>query len=332
MPLDTNTAAATGSDLRARVLQIIAATNGKLSQAEVARQAGIPASTLSQYLRDLYPGDVAKVEGALIRWLDTQAVTADVAELLPSLPPFVDTPTSRRITVGLQYAQSARNIVMVYGAAGVGKTRTIRQYRKTHSNVWMVTVDPMLAQLGALLDATATTLGVPDGRRDPASLRKAIITKLKGTGGLLVYDEAQHLTDKALEGVRAIHDAVNDGLDNDDVGVGVALVGNTVLYTRLRGQKRAHDFAQVTRRIGKYVRLDGPTNADIQAIAAAFRLEGPDELDAARQIASRPGALGLLEQVLKQAWLMAAGEAQSTRPTLAHVQAAFADLQRDGEL
>ena len=333
MPRDVDVMpAVTGSDLRTRVRQTMAATGGKLSQAEVARQAGIPASTLSQYLNDRYPGDVAAVEVALNRWLDTQTVTAEVTELLPVLPSFVDTPTSRRIVAGLAYAQSARNITMVYGAAGVGKTRTIRHYRKKHSNVWVVTASPMRSKTNPLLDAIATALGIVDGRRDPASLSKAIIAKLAGTGGLLIVDEAQHLSDGALEAVRSIHDAVNDDLDDDDAGVGMALVGNTVLYTRVRGQKRTYDFAQVTRRIGKYVRLDGPTDADIQAIAAAFKLDGRDELDIAREIARRPGALGLLEQTLKQAWLMAAGEVPPGRPTVEHIRAAFADLQRDGEL
>lgn len=324
--------AATGSDLRTRIRQVIAAKNGKLSQAEIARQANIPASTLSQYLNDRYPGDVAAVEAALNRWLDTQEATAEVVELLPVLPSFVDTPTSRRIIAGLAYAQSARNIAMVYGAAGVGKTRTIRHYRKTHSSVWVVTASPMRSKTNPLLDAIATALGIVDGRRDPASLSKAIIAKLTGTGGLLILDEAQHLSDGALEAVRSIHDAVNDDLDDDGAGVGVALVGNTVLYTRVRGQKRSYDFSQVTRRIGKYVRLDGPTDDDVQAIAAAFKLHGRDELDMAREIARRPGALGLLEQTLKQAWLMAAGEVPPGRPTLDHIRAAFSDLQRDGEL
>lgn len=328
MPLDT-TPAATGTDLRSRVRGAMARLS--ISQAEVARRADIPPSTLSQYMNDRYPGDVGPVEDKLARWLETQAVTADVTELLPKLPSYVETPTGARIIAGLRYAQSARTITIIYGAPGVGKTRSLRKYRLMASAVYIVTADPMLAQLGALLDRIATVLGLTDGRRDPATLRKAIIAKLMGSGGLLIVDEAQQLTDKAIEGIRAIHDAVNEDVDDDGVGLGVALCGNPSLYARIFGRGRGHDFSQVTSRIGKPIRIEGVQDGDVRAIAAAFGLTGADELDAAREIARRPGGLRLVEQTLKQAWLLAAGETPQTRPGLEHLQASFADLMRDAD-
>lgn len=334
MPRDdvfTAAPAPTGDALRQMIRNRIGrAEDGKLSQAEIARQADIPPSTLSQYLNDKYPGDTGPVEQKLTAFLATQHVAADVGALLPRLPAYVDTPTGARIIDALSYAQASRNIACIFGGAGVGKTRTLRHYRRTHSSVWVVTCDPMLAQMGALLDHIAEVLGLADGRRDPPSLRRRIVARLKGTGGLLVFDEVQHLTDKALEALRAIHDGVNADLDDDDApGLGMAWVGNTILYARVTGQKRAEDFAQVTRRIGKFCKVERPTKGDVRAIAAAFGLTGREELEAVEEIASRPGALGLVHQVLRQAWLLAAADVPPGRPTVDLIRTALTDLQRD---
>src|ERR1035437_1267786 len=51
-----------------------------------------------------------------------------------------------------------------------------------------------------------------------------------GTGGLLVIDEAQHLSVAALDQIRSIHDATD---------LGIALVGNQQVYARLTGGNRA---------------------------------------------------------------------------------------------
>lgn len=328
MPLDT-AHDETGTALRGRVRGTMVRLN--ISQAEVARRADIPASTLSQYMNARYNGDVGPVEDKLAKWLETQAATSEVTSLLPRLPDFVETPTGAKIIAALRYAQSARTITVIYGAPGVGKTKALRKYKRAASSVWIVTGDPMLAQLGALLDRIATVLGIQDARRDPASLRKAIIAKLMGSGGLLIVDEAQHLTDKAIEGVRSIHDAVNEDVEDGDMGLGAALVGNVSLYARIFGKGRGHDFSQVTSRIGKTVRIERVQDGDVRVIAAAFGLTGADELEAVREIARRPGGLRLVEKVVQQAWLLAGGEAPQGRPRLEHIQASFADLTQDAD-
>jgi len=74
--------------------------------------------------------------------------------------------------------------------------------------------------------------------------------RLRDTHGLLVVNEAQHLTTKALEGLRSLRDAT---------GTGLALVGSDKLYDRLTGGSRSSDFPQLFSRIGKRVRLPGAT-------------------------------------------------------------------------
>lgn len=93
----------------------------------------------------------------------------------------------------------------------------------------------------------ATMSGVNDllceqiGIREKSARRiyMEMIGRLKGSGRLIVIDEAQHLTKKTLEHIRSIA---------DEAGIGVCLVGNEEVFSRLKGSGKA-DFAQIFSRV-----------------------------------------------------------------------------------
>ena len=304
-------AAASPGDLRARAREALAA--GGMTQARAAREIGVSAAALSQWLAGSYAGDSAAVDGKVRRWLDSLARGEALERELPAGPDWVDTPSASRVEAALSYAQLAGFLAVVHGAAGTGKTVACERYARQNPNVWLATMSGGAITPHACLRRVAAACG---GRareaKGAADLEDAIAARLRGTRGLLVVDEAQHLGVRALEALRYLHDAT---------GIGVALVGGELLYERLTGGDRSSRYAQLFSRIGKRVHLPAPEAADAGALLAGWGVEGAAARREARRIAALPGGLRGLSHALRLASVFAAGEAV----TAEHLRAAWAD-------
>ncbi|HKJ94928.1 MAG TPA: AAA family ATPase [Gammaproteobacteria bacterium] len=290
---------ATNDDLREQIAELQRENPG-LSRAEIARQSGISSARLSRYLNGSYPGDNAAVEAQLQRWIDSYHRRELEAEALPPAPWYVETPTSERITAALRYAQLAGDITVVYGGAGLGKTRTIENYRAHNPNVWIATMTPATATVVPALEEIAEALGI-QATGGAARIQRAIIRKLRGTMGLLIVDEAQHLGVQGLDAVRALHDATE---------VGLALCGNESVYARMTGGNRAAYLDRLFSRVGKRLYLRRVTHADVDTVINAWSVEAGECRTLLHQIAAKPGGLRDLTKTLRLASMFAAGRGE----------------------
>lgn len=272
---------------------------GGLSQAQVATESGISAAILSPFLKGKYQGDNDQYAAKLQRWLHTRRGGEELRPFLPIAPTWIETPTALSVIDGLRYAQLASDVACIYGGAGLGKSSAVARYANTNSSVWLVTATPATASVGVILEEIALALGMRDFALHPARLQREILRRVRGTQGLLIIDEAQHLTIQALEAVRSIHDAA---------GIGLALCGNAAVYGRLTGNTRADSFAQLFSRIGKRVALSKSVAGDVIAIAHAFKVTGKREIASLQDIAKRPGALRGVVKTLRLASMYAAGK------------------------
>lgn len=262
-----------------------------MTQTALAKQAGLSAPVVSQWLKGTYRGDQAGVQTKLAAWLQSQA--SGLAVTMHSVPGWVDTPTAIAIEKALVFARSSPSIAAIYGVSGAGKTTAIRHYARTTPNVWIVEAKPSAASMAAVLRAISVALDMPSAYRNDAMSRE-IVRRLTGSRGLLVIDEAQHLTLQALEEVRSIHDAAE---------IGVALCGNEDVYSRLTGGTQRAEFAQLFSRVAPRLRLTAPQAGDVAAILEAWGVTGTPELKFAQQIASLPGGLRKVVKTLEQAAL-----------------------------
>lgn len=278
------------ADLRERI-RVVAQDDPTYSQARIAREADVSGATLSQFLGGTYAGSVQNVARKLQTWL--QALDdRKTAGKLPEGPEWVPTPTSEKILAGLRYAQMANDLVLIIGGAGLGKSKTIQRYGKIAPNVWHVELTPATGSVMSCLQEIAIALGLRDLTNSAAYLQRAIFTRVRGTGGVLVLDEAQHLTVQALDQVRAI---------NDQAGIGLVLCGNERVYTQMAGGNRAPFLDRLHSRIGKKILLKRATTGDADAIIAAWGIEDSPCKEAIRKIASTSGALRVLNKVLRLA-------------------------------
>mgnify|MGYP000544120734 CR=1 FL=1 len=288
-----------------------------LSLADIAKAAGIPYGTFTPFMTGKYAGNNEALAGRVKRWLDSRISQRRHQSALPKAPGFIATPTAVLFMTSLEHAQAAPDIAVISGGAGVGKTSAICEYRRTAPNVWVITARPSLCTVQPVLEELLAVLAITE--RAPSRRTASIIRRVEGTGGLIVVDEAQHLRTEALEELRSIHDAS---------GVGIALVGNESVYSKLDGNGRSPEFAQLFRRIGLRTRRKQAATQDIAALADAWGVAGAAERRLLHTIAKKPGALGGLTKVMRLAHMLALGEADGEPPlvTEGHIARAWSRI------
>lgn len=292
--------------------------DSRQSQAAIAKEIGISETRLSQYLNGTYHEIVSaekieELEAKILQWLESREARRQVKTDLPNSPGWTETPTAKRIMATLTYAQIANDLVVIYGGAGLGKSKTIAYYKSQNPNVWVIESTPTTATMGGILRAFAKAVGAskPDGHND--ALEAAIIERIKNTNGLLVVDEAQFLNERGLECARRICELA---------GVGLAFVGNETVYAQLTGRNRAAEFAQLFSRIGKRCRLATVSEQDVSIIASAWSITDKALQQMLTDIARKPGALRIVDKVLRLATVMAQGCAIEKK----HIASAWRDL------
>ncbi|WP_052719374.1 AAA family ATPase [Halomonas sp. HG01] len=286
-----------------------------LSQTALSQLTGVGKARLSQWLNGVYKGNVAAVETDVRRWLESRQASAALEGQMPTAPEWVETPSARAVLSALSFAQMAEAVSVIYGGAGVGKTTTLARYRDQAPNVWVVTATPAASAPGPILARIAQVLGI---RASGAVhvVEANIIERVSETRGLLVIDEAQHLTHRALDAIRSIHDAA---------GIGLALVGNEIVYSQLTGGSRSVGFAQLFSRVAKRVRLSRAKDADVTALLEAWGIADKESRQLCLGIGRRPGALRGLSQTLRLASMFAAATG-AARPSAEHIRDAWQDL------
>jgi len=305
------------ADLRDRVAATMA--DEGISQNKAAKEAQISATALSQFMTGTYKGNNVVVATKLTAWLNDRAQRAALDGVMPIAPTWVETRTARRVYEALAFAQLAVDISIVYGGAGLGKTTAARQYRREHASVFIAECTPSTASVPTMLQEVGMALGLKDMPLHPARLQREIVNRLRNTGGLLIFDEAQNLTDQSLEQARRLHDLAE---------VGLAFLGNEVIYTRISGGSRSESFAPLFSRVGRRVRLTRAVGEDVKAIAAAWNITGAEELKVLTEIAAKPGALRGLTKIIRIACMSAAGA--KTAVTAAHLLAAWRSIAAAG--
>lgn len=286
------------------------------SWSDVANWTGIPSGTLSQLCGPAgYSGNRAKYAGMIAIYRQTLAAQADINVDLPEKPGYFETPTSKAFTQYLHWGQRGR-IVLVVSGAGLGKTETAKQFQVNNAGTWIATMTPSTSGIMPMQQRVLKALGEKHAVGSPAGLSEMICDVLrKRKHGLLIVDEAQHLSIKALEEIRSWY---------DETGVGIALMGNERVQQSIDGVSRAADFAQLFSRIG--LRLIRPTAmaGDAEAVAAAWNVTDPGMIDFLRQIVMRPGAIRGATFALEVAHMLAV--AQNTKVNTLHLKKAFAQL------
>lgn len=323
-PAKTEFTEAEHADIRREVLAQLKA-DADLTQAEISRQAELNASTLNEYLKGTYKGQNNSPAAALWKWLEGRRRAAELRARLPVSPVFQPLHTSKVIIALLDIARETGRIIQITGAPGVSKTASARQYCASNTRAWLATMDPSTRGVPTMLLEVLAAMGEDDVKGTPQALAKRVLTEASKAKCLIVIDEAQHLSDQAIEQIRAI----NDTARRKGVTVGIALLGNEKVVSKIGGTGGKAEFAQVSSRISQRRFFVRPDERDVTQLAEAWadanneHLDQPT-LDFCQKIARTPGGLRNVEMTFENALLVTLATGEPLQ--LEHMKGAFHQL------
>lgn len=172
------------------------------------------------------------------------------------------TQTLDSVNMAVSFAEAAGDISLIYGDAGLGKTVSLKQYVKLHPDAIYIELKDCDKSPKGVCEKILSHIGKLQHGTDRA-LVDAITEYLTANPKLIIIDEAQHLSIRALENLRAI---------NDVTETGVVLCGNPTVYDRMHGRGQAH-FAQLYSRIGIRRHIVEPSLEDIASIFEPYHLD-----------------------------------------------------------
>lgn len=281
--------------IRQRLLKLKEETG--LSWSSLALQSGVASGTLSQFGAGSYQGDNERVAADVRRWLDGRAALALLKPGTIRAPGFLDTPTARRITTLLQWAHTGE-IVAVAAGPGTGKTTACLEYQGRAANVWVATMSPSSSGVQPMQLAVLLAMGTTDAKGSPQQLSTRILAKCANSGGLIIIDEAQELSERALDEIRSWH---------DKTAVGIALVGDERVIGRLGGIRRT-ELARLHSRVSMRHIQAWPDDRDADIVVRGWGIADEAQARFLRGLARKPGGLRGIAKTIKLAGMMAAGE------------------------
>lgn len=210
-----------------------------LSQKNVAKAIGENQGGLNQWLQGKYTGNSDKFDLAVQAYLEREMGKLAISKLEEVL---VKTETTKRILFHAQSVHESLDNGLLYGNAGVGKTTALKYYAQTHPDVILIEGMPTYTP-AVVIKTIAKRVGVPIAG-SLNDMNEAILERLIGSGRMIIVDEAENLSTRALEILRRLHDIAK---------VGLLLAGTPRLLVNLMG--RHGELAQLHSRVGKTLQL-----------------------------------------------------------------------------
>lgn len=273
---------------------------------QLGNLTGTSPSTLSLFATGKYTGKNDAIADKVNAFRARLTSQAEIAADAPIVPGWYDTPTASRLTSLLRWAQSGE-IVLIVTTPGIGKTKVAERFEANDPNVWLATMSPSTAGVATMAIEVGEALGLGTIKGSPQQMSRQIKARVKGKAGLLIIDEAQELTDKALNELRSWHDQTK---------VGIALMGNENVVGQIDGRKSA--LAQISSRFSiRHVQVS-PMPGDLEALLDAWQISEAEQRAFLGKIGALPGALREVTHTIKIAAMAAFGAGQSL--TLAHLR------------
>lgn len=284
-----------------RVIDI--ARSAAWTKAEVGRRIGMADGTFSQWFSGKYSGRLDSTNRAVQQWLSAIEENASIAGTIPQSPPFMKMRGAAEILDTLMWAQLCPDFVMITLGAGMGKTQTCKHFERSRHHVYRATVSENTRTVHGMLTEIAEALDVRE--HNPARLARAIGNKIRrtGDGTLLIVDEGQHLNDEAINQLRHFV---------DEYDCGVAVVGNSEIYTRFsKDKKKSRSYNQLKSRVGKNLQREEPYAEDLVAYVKAWGIEDQDCAKFLIGIGKKGGAFRQIDKTMKLATMYANGQDQN---------------------
>ncbi len=267
------------------------------SQSAIAKKIGISPTTVSQFLSESYIGDNAEIALKVESFIYLQTMREHYAKA----PNFTDKlRNTRKITAALDYVYANRCTGVVSGVSGCGKTTALKNYQKIANGVVYVQADATKRSPCSVLKLISKAMREICKGTSSDTLDK-LIDNLTGTDRLIIIDEAQHLTSRAFDTLRAL---------NDRAEVGVIYAGTPDIIKRMTVGRATEEFDQVYSRNGYTCNLENHfTFEEVSVLFSEFNLDKP-VIEYLLNATSKKGGLRYAVNLFKLASAKASGNIQ----------------------
>jgi DNA transposition AAA+ family ATPase len=267
-----------------------AAKERNLSLSQLAQMTGLSSTVLSKLFRGVYDADPASALEQLRRARNTFHESA-------ASPEFIETALSRRMFRIFDKTRALRNVSILWGPMGIGKTECVMEYqrRNNHGRTQVVRF-PAGASFAYFVAHVARAVGVATRSQSQFHQREKIMQVLAAGQRLLIIDELHQAflttrTDtavRACEFLREISDVANCGL---------VLIGTELLEEQVFRGPHKEALRQLVDRGTVQVPLPAKaSNKDHENFLQFYGLNLPD---AGRE----PKAAAILADIIRHAGL-----------------------------
>lgn len=271
----------------------------ELSAAEVARRTSIAASTYSEFMARKYKGNSGPILEKLQKWIKAEVARMETSTAtLPDIG-FVETTMAKQMITALGFAQSRPSMVLLTLGSGLGKTMTLNWYAAHHAHAYRIVIEPIEGRAHPAIRKIAAAFDIR--MHQTSNLIAEIKRRLRREDGhqpLLMIDEAQNLTDDAVNQMRFLL---------DEAGCGLALAGNEDLMSRYALSASREGYGQIHRRIFMRVHHKTAPAADIDLLLDRYSITDDAVRRCCHQIGVRAGGLGQIVDTLHLASISAYG-------------------------
>lgn len=274
-----------------------------LSWTQLGQLSNISPGSLSALYTPNYPGKKDNQAKRIFQFRQKVESQEHRKQFVLERPRWIETPTARRVQFLLEVAHMGR-ITVGAMAPGTGKSMTARHYKDSiGDSVFLVTMLDSTSSTAGMVRQVMQAMGLAVRASWTQQMSALVIDNLMHRKCLLIVDEANFLSLKALEELRGWHDAT---------GVGICLLGNEELLHRIRGRDTndRHAYARLNSRIANSHVADSPRRDDVEAYLDYYDLIEPDMREPLIERGLAPGHGGLREvqQILEAANMLAIGD------------------------
>lgn len=281
-------------DLRERLAEFL--LDRGISQNQFAKTVGINPAYLTGYMKEGKVFKYAnKVEDLARDYLDNFIQSRPKNQ--ESLP-FILTKDAKSINAVIEWSIEDRDMGVIIGDAGTGKSRTIKEFAKNHPEAVLIEAT-ISTNTRALFRMLCLKFGVTTNKSIDEMIRD-VANELKKVDKVVIIDEAEHLPYRALEGIRRMYDFSKSP---------VVLVGTRKLLNNLTGAKKSNlEYEQLSSRVGSKWFLEGlcyinemssKVNKDLALVCKLFGVENNELINQIERLAR--GNFRKTEKLLKRA-------------------------------
>lgn len=263
-----------------------------VNQSQAARSLDISKTTLSLFLSGTYTGNNQELAAKAEQYINIQMAKQAVAKA-PDFCPSVQ--NTHNILNMVKIVHVYGDILLIFGPAGCGKSTALKHYAQHNNGVVYLEANVTTNSPRCILKMILKALG-EDVKGTSDDMMQRIIEVVADTNTLLIIDEAQQLTEKSFDALRAI---------NDKAHIGIVYSGNPGILKRMYGRQE-EEFDQLYSRIVYRVELQNNfTLEDISQMYAGSDFS-EDCLRALCQISRHKGGLRVMVNQCKTAQNVAA--------------------------